>query len=85
MVKTWITREQGKLDSAIKEVYALERALEALKEEELFLVECKCFDNLRWPDIAISVEARYKKKVDEGNLRQKLVRIKQKIINFLKR
>jgi hypothetical protein len=84
-VKTWIQREQEKLDSTRKEVYSLERAFKQLKDDEMFLVECKCWDKMKWKDIVSSYEIKYNKKIDDTVLRRRLVRIKEKIHNFLKR
>jgi|GEM_PF-3286104 len=84
MVNVWITREQSKLNGIRIEVNQLKRAFEKLKEDDMFILECKCFDNLKWIDTQISYENKFKICIDESVLRKRLVRIKEKIRNLLK-
>jgi len=84
MVKMWITREQSKLDGIRIEVNQLKRIFKKLKEEDMFIIECKCFDNLKWTDTQISYQNKFKKHLDESVLRKRLARIKEKIRNLIK-
>lgn len=85
MVKVWINREEEKLNCIKRDVYKLEDIFKVLKEEEMFLIECKYFDKLKYSDIEVSYENEFKKCINNDALRKKLLRIKEKIRNLQKK
>ncbi len=66
------------------EVRKLEVAFSTLSPKDVFLVECKYYENMDWHDIEISYNKNFNKDLTQKRLQNKLSNIKKKILGIIR-
>ena len=82
-IKEMIREEQSKLFILETEVNKLDIAFSVLPQKDMFLIECKYFENMNWRDIEEAYNKKYNKKVTEKRLRNKMTSIKKLILDII--
>lgn len=66
------------------EIRKLDIAFNILSPKEMFLIECKYYENLDWCDIEISYNKNFNKELTQKRLQNKLSNIKTKLLGVIK-
>jgi len=56
----WISEEQSRIFHTRLEVTQIESALNALTQQERFIIECKYFEGMNWRSIEVNVNTKYR-------------------------
>jgi DNA-directed RNA polymerase specialized sigma subunit len=56
----WISEEQSRIFHTRLEVTQIESALNALTQQERFIIECKYFEGMNWRSIEVNVNSKYR-------------------------
>lgn len=83
-VKEMIKIEKNKKTALEYEVRKLDIAFSILNEKDMFLIECKYFENMDWVDIENSYNNTFKKVLTVKGLKNKMTNIKLKILKIIK-
>lgn len=59
-LKEWISEEESRIFHIRLEVTQIESALNALTQQEKFIIECKFFENMNWRVIEKNVNEKYR-------------------------
>lgn len=82
-IKELIKKEKSKLFGIEAEVKNLDIAFSVLPQKDIFLIECKYFENMNWCDIENAYNKKYNKNITEKRLRNKMTSIKKLILDII--
>lgn len=87
LVREWIKEEESRAFPLKIDVMRVEHSLNSLANDEVYIIECKHFENLIWRDIELNYNNKYTRKnnyITESGLRKKYDDIIKKLYNVLK-
>jgi hypothetical protein len=70
LVKQLIKNEKSRIFPLEQEIKLIDKALNALSQQDRYIVELKYMDNLDWRDVEISFFEQYRKNLTEIRLKQ---------------
>lgn len=83
-IEEMIKSEESRLYSLERNIRKLDIVFNILPERDMFLIECKYFENMSWMEIEDNYNNKYKKKITEKRLRNKMSDIKKQILYIIK-
>ncbi|MDO4282362.1 MAG: hypothetical protein Q4D02_01885 [Clostridia bacterium] len=83
-VEELIEIEKSKLFSLEREVKKLENAFSILSDKEMFLIECRYFENRSWENVEYNFNRKFKMKSTKKRLQNQIADIKKKILDVIK-
>lgn len=82
-IKEMIKEEKSKLFVLETEVKNLDIAFSILPKKDMYLIECKYFEDMNWYDIEEAYNKKYNKHITEKRLRNKMTSIKKLILDII--